>query len=71
LGRPGIKRYLKDVKEGKVVTDYWNEENSISIPLDSEFGGSSITATYELRERINEQFVGVKPLKLFKKIIQL
>jgi len=68
LGRPGIKRYLKDVKEGKVTTDYWNDEEDLtSIPLDSEFGGSSMTATYELRERTNERFVGVKPLKLFER----
>ena len=74
LGRPGIKRYLREVKEVKVTTDYWdwnNEGSLVSACFDSEFGGSSITATYELRERINEQTIGVKPLKLFTKIIQL
>ena len=59
---------MKDVKKGKVAIDYWND---ISIPLDSKFGGSSAEATHELRERINERTIGVKPLKLFTKIIQL
>ncbi|CAG8592236.1 8698_t:CDS:2, partial [Diversispora eburnea] len=68
-GRPGIKRYLKNVKKGKVAIDYWNDISSVS--LDGKFGGSSAEATRELEERINERTIGVKPLKLFTKIIQL
>jgi len=69
LGRPRIKRYLKDIKEGKVAVDYWND--LISIPLDKKIGGSSENATHELRDRVNGQLIGVKPLELFKRIIRL
>ena len=41
------------------------------MSLDSKVGGSSAIATNELRERVDKQLIGVKPLKLFQKVIQL
>lgn len=77
-GRPDSKRYLSEVSEGVPATTYWANEDfflpqlgSISLPFKES--GHSQEGVRELMAIINEgrDFVGVKPLKLLKKIIQL
>ena len=78
-GRPAIKRYLKNVKRGKVPLTYWGEEEyetHFELGAQSwnhEESGHSQTGINELDEIIGKghKFQTVKPLKLMKKIIQL
>lgn len=78
-GRPQLKYYLEDVKQGKVPTTFWAEE---SYDFPEEFGavswphaesGHSQTGINELDAILGKGhgFETVKPLKLFSKIISL
>jgi adenine-specific DNA-methyltransferase len=78
LGKMRLKGYLKEVKKGVPSTTYWaNEDFSLpelgSVSLPFKETGHSQDGVRELMAIINEgrDFIGVKPLKLFKKIIQL
>lgn len=76
---PQLKRYLKDVKKGKVPMTYWaNEDYETPFVLetqswDHEESGHSQTGVNELSAVVGKshEFKTVKPLKLIKKIIQL
>lgn len=78
-GRPAIKRYLQLVKKGKVPMTYWADEDYDEIleigtqSWDHEESGHSQSGINELNAIIGKghAFDTVKPLKLFKKIIQL
>lgn len=76
---PQVKRYLKDVKKGKVPMSYWADED-YEAPLeidcqswDHEDSGHSQTGINELDAIVGKDhnFKTVKPLRLFKKIIQI
>lgn len=78
-GRPRVKRYLGDVKKGKVPLTYWADED-YEAPLelgtqswDHEESGHSQAGITELNGIVGKghRFDTVKPLKLMKKIIQL
>lgn len=78
-GRPRLKRYLNFVKKGKVPLTYWADEN-YDTPLeigaqswDHEDSGHSQTGINELNAIVGKghNFDTVKPLKLFKKIVQI
>lgn len=74
-----IKVYLKDVKKGIVPMTYWGDENFDSLDdlgstsWDHEQSGHSQTGVNELSLIVGKDhgFTTVKPLKLFKKIIQI
>lgn len=77
-GKPDSKRYLSEVAEGIPATTYWASEDfslpelgSISLPFKES--GHSQEGVRELMALIDKgrDFIGVKPLKLFTKIIQL
>lgn len=78
-GRPRIKRYLKDVKKGRVPTTYWADEDyEFPLMLGSQSwehaeSGHSQTGINELSAIVGPKhnFETVKPLRLFTKIIQL
>jgi len=82
-GRPRVKTYLKHIRKGKVPTTYWaNEEFSAdevpeidlgSTSWDYQESGRSADGLSELNAIIGNGhgFETVKPLRLFKKIIQL
>ncbi len=76
---PQLKRYLKDVKKGKVPMTYWADED-YETPLeidsqswDHEESGHSQAGINELDAVVGKghEFKTVKPLRLFKKIIQI
>ncbi len=76
---PQLKRYLKDVKKGKVLMSYWADED-YETPLyidsqswDHEESGHSQAGLKELDAVVGRghEFKTVKPLRLFKKIIQI
>lgn len=78
-GRPGTKRYLNEVKQGKVPLTYWADDD-YSTPLelgsqswDHEESGHSQTGINELDAVVGKghKFDTVKPLKLMKKIVQI
>ena len=76
---PQLKRYLKDVKKGKVPMTYWADEDyETPVEIDSqswdhEESGHSQTGVTELDEVVGKghNFKTVKPLRLIKKIIQI
>ncbi|WP_461207615.1 site-specific DNA-methyltransferase [Clostridium sp. DL1XJH146] len=78
-GRPRLKRYLIDVKQGKVPMTYWaNDEYEGSFELGTQSwayteSGHSQVGINELNNLVGKgnKFQTVKPLKLIKKIIQL
>jgi len=78
-GRPRVKRYILDVKKGRVPLTYWADEDYYEVlEIDSqswnhEESGHSEAGIKELNAIIGKghNFDTVKPLKLFKKIIQL
>jgi adenine-specific DNA-methyltransferase len=78
-GRPQVKFYLEDIKQGVIPTTYWSdEEYDEPVDLDSaswdyEQSGYSQTGVRELTEIVGEghNFTTVKPLKLFTKLIQI
>lgn len=76
---PQLKRFLKDVKKGKVPMTYWADED-YEKPLDIESqswdheeSGHSQTGVTELDDVVGKghEFKTVKPLRLIKKIIQI
>ncbi len=78
-GGPRLKRYLKEIKKGKVPMTYWADEDYES-PLeiesqswDHEESGHSQTGINELDAVVGKghNFKTVKPLRLIKKIIQI
>jgi adenine-specific DNA-methyltransferase len=78
-GRPAVKRYLKHVKKGRVPLTYWADEDYDEVleigsqSWDHEESGHSQSGINELDAIVGKGhgFDTVKPLKLFKKIIQL
>lgn len=76
---PQLKRYLKDVKKGKVPMTYWADEdyekplNIESQSWDHEESGHSQLGVTELDDVVGKGhgFKTVKPLRLIKKIIQI
>lgn len=73
-GRFGIKRYLSELKEGVPATNLWESKEFLSsFFIPSKETGYSLTGTRELIAILEKgrDFIGVKPLKLFSKIIQL
>lgn len=76
---PQVKRYLKDVKKGKVPMTYWaNEDYETPLDIDSqswdhEESGHSQSGINELDAIVGKghEFKTVKPLRLIKKIIQI
>ncbi|EOD9008966.1 site-specific DNA-methyltransferase [Enterobacter hormaechei] len=79
VGRPRIKNYLKNVKQGKVALSYWADEDYADpIIIDNQSwghaeSGHSKSGFDELTAVVGSghNFKTVKPLKLMKKIIQL
>ncbi|PWK13107.1 site-specific DNA-methyltransferase [Tumebacillus permanentifrigoris] len=78
-GRPALKRYLNQVKQGKITTTYWADED-YEEPLvlgtqswGHEESGHSQTGINELDAILGKghHFQTVKPLKLIKKLIHL
>jgi adenine-specific DNA-methyltransferase len=78
-GRPRLKKYLDDIKKGRVATDYWsNEDYRLPEVLGStswahQEAGHSQQATDELAAVVGpgHDFATAKPTKLVSKIIQL
>ncbi|SMC60887.1 site-specific DNA-methyltransferase [Papillibacter cinnamivorans] len=78
-GRPRYKRYLSQVKKGRVPLTYWADEDyeeEFILGCQSwpyEESGHSQTGIRELDYVVGKGhgFTTVKPLKLFEKIIQL
>jgi adenine-specific DNA-methyltransferase len=78
-GRPSIKRHINRVKKGKVPLTYWADDEYDDIleigsqSWDHEESGHSQSGINELNAIVGKGhgFDTVKPLKLFKKIIQL
>jgi adenine-specific DNA-methyltransferase len=78
-GRPQQKRYLEDVKKGRVPMTYWADEDLESpeflgsVSWDHEESGHSQTGINELTAVVGpgHGFETVKPLKLMQKIIQI
>ncbi|EIF29506.1 adenine specific DNA methylase Mod [Burkholderia sp. Ch1-1] len=79
LGHFRVKVYLKDVKKGVVPMTYWGDEEFgapdviDSTSWDHEQSGHSQTGLNELSSIVGKDhgFTTVKPLRLFKKIIQI
>lgn len=78
-GGPRLKRYLKDIRKGKVAMSYWaNEDYDDPMQIgtqswDHEESGHSQTGINELDAVVGKghNFKTVKPLRLIKKIIQM
>lgn len=78
-GRPQRKQYLEDVKQGRVPMTYWADEDIDepeilgSTSWDHVESGHSQAGVNELTAVVGSGhgFDTVKPLKLFKKIIQI
>lgn len=78
-GRPAHKRYLDEVKRGKVPTTYWADDDydtPLSLGATSwshAESGHSQTGVKELDAIVGDRhgFQTVKPLQLFEKIIQI
>lgn len=79
LGAFRLKKYLKDVRRGLIPMTYWaNEDYETPLEIDSqswahEESGHSQTGINELDAVVGKghDFKTVKPLRLFKKIIQI
>lgn len=78
-GRPRVKTYLGQIKKGKVPVTYWADEDfGFPAELDSTSwgfreSGRTSDGVSELTSIVGggHGFTTVKPLKLFKKIIQI
>ena len=79
LGRPRLKAYIREIREGKIPTTFWDED-FYDTPL--ELGAVTWTHTEsghtDLAKRELDAIVGtdhgfdtVKPLRLMKKIVQI
>lgn len=78
-GRPRVKTYLAQLKKGKVPVTYWAEED-LGFPAELEStswgfreSGRTSDGVSELTSIVGEGhgFTTVKPLKLFRKLIQI
>lgn len=79
IGAFRMKKYLEEVRQGVVPTTFWSDEN-FDAPFDigstawtHKESGHSQSGINELQSILgrNVDFETVKPLKLFRKIIQL
>ena len=78
-GRPQQKKYLEDVKQGRVPMTYWADEDMDdpevlgSVSWDHEESGHSQAGVNELTAIVGagHGFETVKPMKLMTKIIQI
>jgi adenine-specific DNA-methyltransferase len=78
-GRPQLKNYLEDVKQGFVPMTYWaNEDYASHLEMDAvswahQQSGHSQTGIDELDAIVGSGhgFDTVKPLRLFEKIVQI
>jgi adenine-specific DNA-methyltransferase len=78
-GRPQVKFYLEEIKQGVIPTTYWSDEDyDVPIQLgstswDYEQSGYSQSGIAELTAIVGEghNFTTVKPIKLFSKIMQI
>lgn len=78
-GKPGQKKYLEDVKQGRVPMTYWADEDHDTLDIlgsvswDHEESGHSQTGINELTAIVGpgHGFETVKPLRLFEKLIQI
>jgi adenine-specific DNA-methyltransferase len=78
-GGPSAKNYLHKIRQGKVPMTYWaTEDYEIPLEIDSQSwnhkeSGHSQTGINELDAIVGKghDFKTVKPLRLFKKIIQI
>lgn len=78
-GRPGQKKYLEDIKQGRVPMTYWADEDMGdpdvlgAVSWDHEESGHSQTGVTELTAIVGtgHGFETVKPIKLITKIIQI
>ncbi|WP_417502352.1 site-specific DNA-methyltransferase [Marinobacter sp.] len=78
-GRPQLKRYLEDVKKGRVPMTYWADEDIEGpevigdVSWDHEESGHSQTGVTELSNIVGSGhgFETVKPMKLMTKLIQI
>lgn len=78
-GRPAMKRYLEDIKQGRVPMTYWADENMEdpealgAVSWDHEESGHSQTGVDELTAIVGagHGFETVKPMKLIMKIVQI
>lgn len=78
-GRPRIKTYLEHIRKGKVPVTYWADEDlGFPVQLDATSwgfrdSGRTSDGVAELASIVGEGhgFATVKPLKLFKKLIQI
>lgn len=78
-GRPQQKRYLEDVKQGRVPMTYWADEDIEdpevlgAVSWDHEESGHSQTGVTELTSIVGKGhgFETVKPMKLMTKLIQI
>lgn len=75
-GKPRVKKYLKDMREGEVASTFWASDN-YEVEADTSWphgvSGHSEQGVKELTAIVGEghEFKTVKPLKLFQKIIEL
>lgn len=78
-GRPRLKSYVENIREGKVTTTFWDEDQYDSpielgaISWPHEESGHTDLAKRELDEIVGKDhgFDTVKPLRLLRKIIQI
>lgn len=78
-GGPRLKRYLKEIKKGKVPMTYWADDDYVSPTAiesqswDHKESGHSQTGINELDAVVGKghNFKTVKPLRLMSKIIQI
>lgn len=78
-GRPQLKRYLEDVKKGRVPMTYWADEDIEDpevlgdVSWDHEESGHSQTGVNELTAIVGagHGFETVKPMSLMTKLIQI
>ena len=78
-GTFGMKKYLEDVRQGKVPTTYWADDDyGDPLALGSTSWGHRESGHSQIGIRELDALVGrghgfetVKPLKLFKKIVQI
>ncbi|RIJ44593.1 site-specific DNA-methyltransferase [Clavibacter michiganensis subsp. insidiosus] len=78
-GRPQQKKYLEDIKQGRVPMTYWSDDDLDepdvlgSVSWDHEESGHSQTGVNELTAIVGpgHGFETVKPMKLMTKLIQI
>ena len=78
-GRPRLKNYVETIKEGKVPTTFWDEDQyDDPVEIGSVTWPHAVSGHTDLAKRELDQIVGrdhgfdtVKPLRLMKKIIQI